>query len=132
MTDIWIYVQQRDGEIEEVKLRDVVPLSVGLETAGFESAFAVVTEERDEALVSYALLDGQPHSAPGRLRLRGLDREGRYRVSVIWPRATADSLAPTLAQLDGSMISGDALMSAGLQLPILQPQSLFILHLQRG
>ena len=102
---------------------------VRLETESFESAFGVVAQERDEAIFSYALLDSHPRSRPGRLRFDGLDPGQLYTVSLIWPGKIESYSESILDVIDGARVSGDALMNAGMQLPVLRPETLILLHL---
>jgi len=105
---------------------------VRLETQQFENSFGVVAANREEALFSYGLLASSPNTAPGRLHFRGLDADQLYRVNIIWPLQPSSSSASILEIINGSVISGDALKNAGLQLPIMQPETLLIFHLQQS
>jgi alpha-galactosidase len=66
------------------------------------------------------------------LHFRGLDADQLYRVNIIWPLQPSSSSASILEIINGSVISGDALKNAGLQLPIMQPETLLIFHLQQS
>lgn len=102
---------------------------VRLETENFESAFGVVSAEKDNAIYSYALLDSHPRIRPGRLRFQGLCPETLYRVSTIWPGQPEVYSESVLDVMDGATVSGEALMNAGMQLPVLKPETLILLHL---
>lgn len=103
---------------------------VRLDTADYENAFGVVAGDRHEALFSYALLEGQPRGAPGRLRFAGLSSDSHYTVNVVWPENPASSSPSIFDALQGATLSGDALMRAGMQLPLLQPHAVLIFHLR--
>ena len=105
---------------------------VRLDTQQFENSFGVVAANRQEALFSYALLASSPNTTAGRLRFRGLDADKLYRVNIIWPLQPSSSSASIVDVINGSVISGDALCNAGLQLPIMQPETLLIFHLQQS
>ncbi|MFM9936827.1 MAG: alpha-galactosidase [Novosphingobium sp.] len=94
---------------------------VRIDTPPERDAFGIVAADQSEALFSYALLEGHPATLPGRLRFDGLDPARRYRMSQPWPaRAAADPRE----------VMGDALMLAGIELPLLWPQSVMIWHLK--
>jgi alpha-galactosidase len=94
---------------------------VRIDTAPERDAFGIVAADRSEALFSYALLEGHPATLPGRLRFDGLDHAKCYRMSRLWPAGDA---------ADAREVMGDVLMRAGLELPLLWPQSLMVWHLQ--
>ncbi len=97
-----------------------------------ENAFGVVAKDGSEAAFAYTLIREQDAYFAGRLRLAGLESQARYLVSLVWPKA------PTLARsslidalCEGVVLDGQSLMAVGLQLPRMQPQTAFILHLKR-
>ena len=102
-----------------------------LESSPQETAFGVVAADKAEALFSYAVTDTAKHSTPGRLRFRGLDPDMLYAVNVAWPLEPRTYSPSILDVLDKQPVSGAALMSAGMQLPVLDPQSVLIWHLHR-
>ena len=103
---------------------------VRVDTSEDENSFGIVAANQQEALFSYALLNSSSTTAMGRLRLRGLDANRLYTLSIIWPSAPSSTSSSILDVINGSVVSGDALMNFGLQLPIMQPTSLLIFHLQ--
>ncbi len=104
--------------------------SYRLMTRPHELAHGVVSADQDEALFSYATLDSEPRSTPDRLRLSGLRPDRRYSVHIVWPRDPRSYSASILDVIDGAVVSGAALMRAGIQLPVLKPQSILVLHLE--
>ncbi len=100
-----------------------------IDCSGSDTAFGVVSRDQREALLCYAVTGTQPHSAPGRLRFGGLDAALTYRLSFVWPRNPASQTPSILEDIDGQKISGGALMQAGMQLPILPPNSALIVYL---
>lgn len=105
---------------------------VRLDTQQFENSFGIVAADRQEALFFYALLASSPNTTTGRLHFRGLDANRLYTVNIIWPLQPSSSSASILDIINGSVISGDGLINAGLQLPIMQPETLLIFHLQQS
>ena len=103
---------------------------VRIDCSGSDTAFGVVSRDRRESLVCYAVTDTQLHSAPGRLRFSGLDADRSYRLSFVWPRNPASQTPSVLEQIDGEHFAGSTLMQAGMQLPILPPNSVLIVYLQ--
>ncbi len=93
---------------------------VRIDTPPERDVFGIVARDRSEALFSYALLEGHPATLPGRLRFDGLDPARRYRMSPVWPAEEA---------AEPREVMGDALMHAGIELPLLWPQSVIIWHL---
>ena len=95
-----------------------------------EHGFGIVAVDQSEALFSYALLASQPHSAPGRYRFAGLDADTDYEMSIIWPREPKSYSPSIIEAIGGQRVSGDVLMHAGVQLPILHPASVLVFHLK--
>ncbi len=100
-----------------------------VDTPDHEDAFGIVAGDAGEALFSYVLLGSTPHSAPGRYRFAGLKPATRYRVEVVWPVQPKSFSAGILEAIDDAVVSGEALMQAGVQLPILEPQSALVFRL---
>ena len=95
------------------------------------SSFGVMAADGNEALFSYAQLDSLSNSVGGRLRFDGLDKHSLYEVSIVWPLEPSSYSKSILNVINGSIISGDALVTVGLQLPIMLPASLLLFHLCR-
>lgn len=129
------------SEAENIELKAAVALHkkhrdlvfsgdmVRLDMAEFESGFGIVAKDKRQALFSYALLDTLPHSAPGRIRFRGLLPDQLYAVNIVWPLEPRSYSESVLDVIDSAPVSGAALMNAGMQLPILLPESLLVFHL---
>ena len=77
---------------------------------GNETAWMCVANGRRSAIVGLYRVLNRPVPGPDRLRLRGLDPEAQYRVSL-WP-----SLRDGLERRNAIVRGGDDLMSAGLLL----------------
>jgi len=74
-----------------------------------EVAWMTVADDGRSAIVAHYRILSRPNPGPQRLRLRGLNAEASYRVSI-WPAsAEADGVAASREAL-----GGDELMSAGL------------------
>jgi alpha-galactosidase len=91
------------------------------------NAFAIVAEDRGEALVSYTMVEEQRGYFAEPLRLAGLDPAADYDLSVVWP----PRLHAAWPLKDGGRFRGSALMQAGFQPPRLHPGTAVILHLRR-
>lgn len=104
---------------------------IRLDLHDYESGFGIIASDKMEAMFSYALLAGQPNSAPGRLRFRGLEADAHYELNIIWPEKPVSHSPSVLDVISGVVFSGDALMRIGMQLPIMHPESLLIIHLKR-
>ncbi len=104
---------------------------IRLDMHEYESGFGIIAQDTQEAMFSYALLSGLPNSAPGRFRFRGLDAADTYEVNIIWPLRPRSFSKSIMEVINGAQITGDALMRVGMQLPIMMPQSLIIMHLQK-
>ena len=94
-----------------------------------EQAWMVLAPDHSEALAALATLETPSTPFPNRYRLIGLDADRHYELKLVWP----DDLRPLQTnhkdELSDAHWSGDWLMSVGLSLPILQPESLLIYHL---
>lgn len=106
-----------------------------IDTADDVNAISVVSEQRDEALLSWCQMIGHRHTLPDRIRFVGLDPSLYYRCRIVWPLYPRSQTCPSIIEtLDlaghGSVISGRALMDIGLQAPLLYPESCLIFHLE--
>lgn len=106
---------------------------VRLDGLAWQNAIGVVSRDRRSALFSYCQLESHDEVLPGVLRFAGLDATLRYRLRLIWP---ASDCTPTPQALensgltgDGYEVSGEALVKAGLQLPLLYPQTCLVFAL---
>ncbi len=105
----------------------------------YAHGLGIVSAEQDEALFSYTLLRSHTASLPDQFRFEGLEPLALYSLSVVWPAKGAEhwpkssifGFATNLPSIDGQVFSGEALMSLGVQLPRLTPQSNLIYHLQK-
>ena len=104
---------------------------VRLDTQSNENGFGIVAQDGGEALFSYAQLDSFSHSVGGRLQFIGLDSDCLYEVSIVWPQEPKSYSKSILDVINGSVITGEALTNAGIQLPIMHPASLLVFHLIR-
>ncbi|MEM9838185.1 MAG: alpha-galactosidase [Pseudomonadota bacterium] len=95
----------------------------------------VVSTDKREALFSCALLDEHQTVLPGRQMLAGLDPAATYRLRLIWPQVSPAITVPSIIEAadlygEGSLVSGEALMHVGLQLPLAKPNTYLIFHLE--
>lgn len=104
---------------------------VRLDLHEYESGFGIIGKDKREAMFSYALLAGVPNSAAGRFRFRGLETNEQYEVHIIWPLEPKSYSKSILDVINGSIVTGDALMRVGMQLPIMMPENILIIHLKK-
>jgi len=137
------------SETEKAELKEAVELHkkhrnlilgsdlVRMDMNEYESGFGIIAKNKKEAMFSYTLLDGHPNSVPGRFRLRGLERDEMYEVNLIWPKnphrnsPTHQDSGSILDVINGAILSGEALIRVGIQLPIMLPETLLIFHLAK-
>ena len=105
-----------------------------LETPEYAAAIGVVSKDRCEALFSWCQLTGHRETLPGRLCFVGLDPARTYRLQIVWPDPVRAVSRPSVIEaLDltggSAMISGEALMTAGLQIPLMYPETCILYHL---
>ena len=96
----------------------------------------VVAQDGGEALYALVGMTTPVTQPPGRIRLPGLDQTQRYRLRPLRPGhvpTQTRTLPPWLAAADpdgpGLELPATALASAGLQAPLMRPESLLLLHL---
>lgn len=94
---------------------------VRFDTAVPLDAFAIIANDAGEALASCAMPASHLHLLPGNLRFAGLDPDRLYDVSLVWPMGMNGPAARA---------TGEALMTLGLTLPRLMPQSVTLFHLR--
>lgn len=89
-----------------------------------------VSPARDEALFAVVLMQRPPTWPPGSVALAGLDPARSYRVAAAGPSAGdgPPGSHPGWWQ-HGVTLSGRALMSAGLQMPAMNPDRVALIHL---
>ncbi len=105
-----------------------------LDTPDFMNAVGVVSQDQSEALFSWAILHTNPHTVPGQARFTGLNPDKTYWLQLIWPQNWHSRTSPSITEAadlagNGCAFSGAALMSAGLQLPQVFPETVFLFHL---
>lgn len=130
------------SEVEKIELKAAVALHkkhrklilgselVRLDLPEYESGFGIISPDKQEAMFSYALLGGHPNSLPGRFRFRALEIDAKYQVNIIWPLEPYYYSECILDVIDGAVLSGDALMRVGMQLPIMLPETVLIMYLK--
>lgn len=94
----------------------------------------VVASDGSEAVFAYVQLTSSPTEVPLPVLLTGLESGRRYRVAAV-PLAggpSAQEIASPPWVVDGIVLTGQVLMHAGLQMPVLQPEQALILHLEQA
>ena len=95
--------------------------------------FAQMVMHGDKALAVAAQTAFSPVFDAAPLRLKGLEEEARYRVTLPrpWPGKASLYLNDWQAWESGLTLSGRALMSQGLALPLTHPETVWIVALER-
>jgi alpha-galactosidase len=106
-----------------------------LDTPDYLNIIGVGAADRREAIWSVAFMKGHAATLPDRFRPTGLHPDTRYRIRIIWPTDWRSVSGPSVVDAldligEGAVFSGDALMTAGMRLPLTVPQTVLILHLQ--
>jgi alpha-galactosidase len=96
------------------------------------SAFVVVAPDQGQAIVSVSQIATSRGLPVGPIRIPGLDLDRKYRLE----RLAIDERRLGLAKqqpvwLEGVEVSRRQLAVAGLPMPILNPETALLLHLQR-
>ena len=104
-----------------------------LDTPDHVNAIGVVARDQSEALFSWCNLAGHRETLPGRMFVPGLDPAKTYRTQIVWPRKVRSVSHPSILSAldlvgDGADLPGDALAQAGLQVPLLHPETCLIYH----
>lgn len=94
-------------------------------------ASGLVEESQAQALFSVLLVDSLQTTRPGCQRLRGLDKQKRYRVELI--SNNIEQFAPFNKAMpdwcrNSIVTTGELLCSLGLSLPVMPPQSALLLQ----
>jgi alpha-galactosidase len=89
-----------------------------------------VTHARALALVAQQEFSRYFETAP--VRLVGLDRRKRYRVTLPdpWPALASRYLADAARWREGVVLSGEALATQGLHLPLRHPATAWLISLE--
>jgi alpha-galactosidase len=107
---------------------------VRLDTPDYLNIVGAVAPDRREALFSVAVVTGYPTALPARLRFAGLTADTDYTVRLIWPeqwrpKHPAAAIGFPDYAGKGVAVSGSVLMSIGLQMPLVDPETVFLFHL---
>lgn len=91
--------------------------------------FGLVNTDKTKALFTYNVVRETARTLPARYRFTGLDAKRQYRISLIWPTQLKEYSPSILRLIQGEILSAEALMSFGMQLPIVHPQSSLVFEL---
>ncbi len=102
-----------------------------VETPAHVNAVGVVAKDLSEALFSWCNLTGHRGTLPGRFFVPGLDPDRAYRTKIIWPDPALSVSRPSVLEAlelsgEGAVLQGETLMTVGLQVPLLHPESCLI------
>jgi alpha-galactosidase len=92
----------------------------------------VVARDKTEALFVYARIDTARSSVPDPVQFAYLDPDRRYRAEILAlpGRSGEFGVERPAWMIDGQVeLTGRALMSVGLQPPVLDPESALLFHL---
>ncbi len=94
-----------------------------------------VSQDRSEALFSYAKLETEVATLPRRIHFAGLDPKQTYRLRLVWPQQNPSISTPSIVDAadmlgEGREFSGAALMGHGIQPPLTFPDTCLFYHLQ--
>ena len=106
-----------------------------LETPSYLNAVGVVAKDKHEALVSCVKTAHHKGILPYKLQFVGLNSSSTYRVRLVWPEISPALTSPSIIDVaglcgDGLIVSGDALMLFGMQLPLTFLDVGLIFHLE--
>lgn len=104
---------------------------VRLDSPAWWRGFGVVNEDRSDGLFCYATVDGHNTNLPQRYRFADLDANAKYEINIVWPLTPYSNTSSILDRIQGAVISGEALMQAGIQMPLLQTDNLLIFALHK-
>ncbi len=107
-----------------------------LDTPAYLNAFGMIAADKSEALFSVAFLTGHDRTLPVRLAFDGLNPMAQYRIKLVWPLQWKPVISPCIIDAmdlngDGSVFSGEALIIAGMQLPLSVPETVLLFHLMK-
>ncbi|MEO9468465.1 alpha-galactosidase [Parasphingorhabdus sp.] len=105
-----------------------------LDSAESLNISGIVATDKSQALYSVACMTSQAETFLPRLKLAGLDAARRYRIKLIWPQGWRSITSPSIVDAmdltnEGSVHSGEALQTLGLQLPTAFPETVLLFHL---
>jgi alpha-galactosidase len=106
-----------------------------LDMPDYLNGVAVVAADKSEALFSVAFLTGHAKTLPDRLYAVGLDEQRQYQIKLVWPQNWQSKSSPSIVDaLDllggGTTVSGEALMTFGMQLPLTLPETVLLYHVR--
>jgi alpha-galactosidase len=91
--------------------------------------FGLISYDKTKALFAYNSVRETARTLPPRYRFVGLDSKRQYRLSLVWPTQLKEYSPSILRLIQGEVISGEALMQFGMQLPLLHPQTSLVFAL---
>jgi alpha-galactosidase len=135
-----------ESEVELAQLKDAIALHKEhralihngdfqrLDAPDYLNIVGVIAADKGEALWSVALMKGHDATLPDRLFPVGLNPDASYRVRLVWPGNWRPQASPSIVDaLDllgkGAILSGEALMKVGLQLPLTVPETVLLFHM---
>lgn len=102
---------------------------VRLDNDGLNINFGIVSQDKNEALFAYNSINETIRTNPNRLLFAGLDGDTHYRIDLLWPTNLFEYSPSIWNKIDGQVVSGDALMEFGMQMPVVFPQTSLVFKL---
>ena len=93
--------------------------------------FGIVNADQSHALFAYNCVRETARTIPPKYRFAGLTPQSQYRLNWIWPIELKEYSPSIMKEIDGQILSGEALMSFGMQLPITNPQTSLLFELNK-
>lgn len=100
-----------------------------------ESSFVhgVVSKDKREALFAYVTLAAAQGSRPNAIVIPGLASEKKYQVKAVFPMGEPSFIQRTqVGWLTGVTLTGEALATAGLKAPIMNPENAMLLEIKES
>lgn len=91
--------------------------------------FGIVSEDKRHALFAYNSIVETKRTMPPKYRFVGLNPEKTYTLKLAWPTELDEYSTSILSVIKGQSFSGELLMTLGMQLPIVFPQTSLIFEL---
>ncbi len=93
----------------------------------------VISQDKKEALFAYATLAAAQGSRPNAIVIPGLASDKKYQVRAIFPMGEPTFIQRTqVGWLDGVTLTGEALATAGLRAPIMNPENAMLIEIKES
>lgn len=100
-----------------------------LDANGDSIDFGVIAKDKSEALFAYNSVVETKRTQPRMYRFVGLDPDADYSLERVWPPKLFEYSPSILQVIDNQVYSAELLMSMGMQLPVVFPQTSIVYRL---